>query len=93
MSATVFNFVDPWLPRQLPAQLAALGDLYRDALDSGDAGERITSVGWRLYAALSFASRLAPLPHLGELTGLTTEQLTTVLVDFADDDSSLAVAA
>lgn len=93
MSAIVFNLVDPWLPRQLPGQLAALGDLYRHALDSGDPGERTASVGWRLYAALSFASRLAPLGHLAELTGLTTEQLTDVLVTFADDEPSLAVAA
>ncbi len=93
MSATVFNLVHPWLPRQLPAQLAALGDLYKDALERDGAGDRIASVGWRLYAVLSFASRLAPLPHLAELTGLTTEQLSAVLVDFADDDSSLPVAA
>ena len=93
MPATVSNLLDPWLPRQLPAQLAALGDLYRDALESEDPGEGVANVGWRLYAALSFASRLAPLPHLAELTGLTAEQLTAVLVDFADDDASLTVAA
>ena len=93
MSATVSNLIDPWLPRQLPAQLAALGELYRDAQAAEDAGERVASVGWRLYAVLSFASRLAPLPRLAELTGLTAEQLTAVLVEFADDDSSLTVAA
>ena len=93
MPATVSELVDPWLPRQLPAQLAALGRLYREALESEDAGEGVASVGWRLYAALSFASGLAPLFHLAELTGLTAEQLTAVLVDFADDGSSLTVAA
>ncbi len=83
--------IDHWLPRQLPAQLASLGQLYRAALEPG-AGEP-ASVGWRLYAALAFAARLAPLPRLAELTGLTVEQLTAVLVEFADDDASLTVAA
>lgn len=93
MSATISHLVDCWLPRQLPAQLTALGELYRAALDCEDAGERAASVGWRLYAVLSFASRLAPLPLLAELTGLSAEQLTEVLVEFADGESSLSGAA
>ncbi len=84
--------IDSWLPRQLPAQLASLGELYRAALEPG-AGEPAVSVGWRLYAALAFATRLAPLPTLAELTGLTVEQLTSVLVEFADGDAPLTVAA
>lgn len=91
MTATVSHRIDSWLPRQLPAQLAALGQLYRAALEPG-AGEPAASVGWRLYAALAFATRLAPLPSLAELTGLTVEQLTNVLVEFGDDDVSLVAA-
>jgi hypothetical protein len=92
MPSTVTDNLDPWLPRQLPGQLASLGALYRSALEPGSA-EQPASVGWRLHAALLFASRLAPLPRLAELTGLTVEQLATVLVEFADDDASLAAAA
>ena len=92
MTATITSLSDPWLPRQLPAQLAALGGLYRAALEPG-ACEAPASVGWRLYAALAFATRLAPLPRLAELTGLSVEQLTVVLSDFADDDAGLTVAA
>lgn len=84
--------IDPWLPRQLPGQLASLGALYRAALEP-DAQEPPASVGWRLYAALVFAARLAPLPRLAELTGLTVDQLTAVLVEFDDGDTTLAVAA
>lgn len=91
MSTTVTH-IDAWLPRQLPAQLASLGELYRGALEH-DGDERAASVGWRLYALLVFASRLAPLPRLAELAGLTVEQLAAVLVDFADEDAQLAVAA
>ncbi len=50
-------------------------------------------MGWRLYAALAFAARLAPLPRLADLTGLSVEELTTVLVDFADGDAALSAAA
>ena len=92
MSSTVTDIFDPWLPRQLPGQLASLGALYRAALESGSA-EQPATVGWRLYAALAFASRLAPLPRLAELTGLTVDQLTAVLDEFADDDAALATAA
>lgn len=92
MSVTVTELIDPWLPRQLPAQLQALGALYRAALEAR-ADESAASVGWRLYAALAFAARLAPLPRLAALTGLTVEQLTAVLVEFADDDASLTAAA
>lgn len=92
MSATVNHIIDPWLPRPLPRQLAALGELYRDALEAGVA-ESPTSVGWRLYAALAFATRLASLPRLAELTGLTVDQLSAVLVEFAGDDDPLVVAA
>ena len=84
--------IDPWLPRQLPAQLVSLGELYRAALEPG-AGEPVASVGWRLYAALAFAARLAPLPRLAELTGLTVDQLSAVLVEFSDDDAALITAA
>ncbi len=86
MPAAVSHLIDPWLPRQLPAQLAALGELYRAALKPG-AGEQPATVGWRLYAALVFAARLAPLPRLAELTGLSVEQLRSVLAEFGDDDA------
>lgn len=92
MPADATDIFDPWLPRQLPAQLRSLGELYRAALEPG-ADEPPASVGWRLYAALSFAERLAPLTRLAELTGLTVEQLTAVLADFADDSASLTAAA
>ena len=82
---------DFWLPPQLPAQLSSLGELYRAALELGGE-QQAAGVGWRLYAALAFAARLAPLPRLAELTGLTVEQLTAVLVDFGDDDRQLAAA-
>lgn len=91
MPPNVSNLIDPWLPRQLPAQLAALGELYRAALTPG-AGEQPASVGWRLYAALAFAARLAPLPRLAELTGLTVEQLRGVLAEFGDDEAPLIAA-
>lgn len=77
---------DSWLPTQLPAQLAALGELYRHALESRASAE-LAGVGWRLNAALAFAARMAPLPHLADLTGLSVEQLTSVLREFADDDA------
>ena len=93
MSSAISHLRDAWLPRQLPAQLAALGGLYRAAIESQEAGDQPASVGWRLYAALAFASRLAPLAHLADLTGLTEDQLTAVLVEFADEDAALAAAA
>lgn len=91
MPSTVANLVDPRLPRQLPAQLASLGQLYRAALEP-DADVHPASVGWRLYAALAFAVRLAPLPLIAELTGLTVEQIDSVLAEFAVGDGELAAA-
>ncbi len=84
---------DPWLPRQLPPQLAALGDLYLGVLERGVAAEDRASVWWRLHAALSFASTLAPLSYLAGVTGLTVEQLTAILVEFGDDGAAVASAA
>lgn len=79
--------LDPWLPHSLPQQLAALGTLYRDALEQGGRtrDEALASIGWRLYAAVFFASGLAPLQHLSELTSLTVGELGLVLADYADD--------
>ena len=82
-----------WLPRQLPVQLAALGGLYRAALEPHGAADDRAAIGWRLYALLAFASRLAPLDHLAHLTGLTVEQVEGVLREFADDDALLIEAA
>lgn len=93
MSATVNPLTDRWLPRQLPAQLAALGALYRAELESRAPIAATASVGWRLYAVLAFAARLAPLPRLAELTGLTDEQLTAVILAYADEDLPLSAAA
>jgi hypothetical protein len=83
---------DSWLPSQLPAQLAALGGLYRAALESPGSGDERAGIGWRLYAALAFGARLAPIGHLADLTGLTVEQVNAVLVEFADEDTLLTAA-
>jgi hypothetical protein len=91
MPSTATLIRDPWLPRQLPTQLAALGALYRAALASGSRHEA-AGIGWRLYAALAFATRLAPRGHLADLTGLTVEQVDAVLVEFADEDTVLTAA-
>ena len=92
MHSTATLIRDPWLPRQLPAQLAALGALYRAATASGS-GDEVAGIGWRLYAALAFASRLATSGHLADLTGLTVEQVDAVLVEFADEDTLFTAAA
>ena len=86
---------DPWLPHSLPAQLAALGALYRDALEHGGTrgGEELTSIGWRLYAALFFASGLAPLQHLADVTTLSVAQLGGILADYADEAATRRTAA
>ncbi len=95
MSITFLEPEDPWLPHSLPAQLTALGALYRDALEHGSprGGAELTSIGWRLYAALFFASGLAPLRHLADLTTLSVAQLGGILADYADDVAPLREAA
>lgn len=95
MSITSLLPQDPWLPHSLPAQLAALGALYRDALEHGGArgGAELTGIAWRLYAALFFASGLAPLQHLADLTALSVAELGGILADYADDVAALPAAA
>lgn len=95
MSITPHPHEDPWLPHSLPAQLAALGSSYRDALEHAGAGgaDDLTAIGWRLYAALFFASGLAPLQHLAELTTLSVAQLGRILADYADEAATLRTAA
>lgn len=93
MPHAITQIRDCWLPRQLPTQLAALGGLYRDALEAHGAGEDRAAVGWRLHALLAFASRLAPLDQLAHLTGLTVEQVDAVLGEFAGDGVPLIEAA
>lgn len=95
MSFTSLPTADPWLPYSLPAQLAALGALYREALEDGGArgGADLTGIGWRLYAAVFFASSLAPLQHVAALTSLSVAELGGILADYADDSAMRLTAA
>ena len=95
MSITSLLSADPWLPHSLPPQLAALGASYRDALEHGGArgGADMTGIGWRLYAAVFFASSLAPLQHVAALTSLSVAELGGILADYADDSALQLTAA